>query len=154
MNFKLNFFINNLNIMSGERKNIDSLIESKVKNSLSSNVSEDFNLNLMKRIEIEQQFREEDKKTFNLAKVFSGIIAVLLLGISTIIGFIIITSETAGNTSSGIADKISYFYYSVSQKIVELSGLQIDSQLGLMLLVIMAVIFLFSIAEKVLIRKG
>jgi hypothetical protein len=156
MNLKLSFIIKNINgklsYMQEERKNIDSIIEGRIRRSLSSEIGEDFSLNLMKRIELEQQFREEDKKTFNIAKAFTVIMTILFIGFASVLGLYFASSGSAEMVSDNLASRITFYFDMIGYKFVELTGF--SGQMGFMILVAMAVIFLFTIAEKRLLRKS
>lgn len=141
--------------MNNDKKNIDSYLEDKIKQSLMNSTSEDFSSELAKRINLEKEFVKEDIKTFKLAKYISAGFISAMIFISVVLGIIITANQKDNETGllGSIVDSFSGFIELISIKFIDMLGLSFSPQTIIILILIMIFIFAFSFAEKLISRK-
>ncbi|MBV6478768.1 MAG: hypothetical protein HGGPFJEG_01525 [Ignavibacteria bacterium] len=153
--FKITDIYAILNQMNNDKKNIDSYLEDKIKQSLMNSTSEDFSSELAKRINLEKEFVKEDIKTFKLAKYISAGFISAMIFISVVLGIIITANQKDNETGllGSIVDSFSGFIELISIKFIDMLGLSFSPQTIIILILIMIFIFAFSFAEKLISRK-
>jgi hypothetical protein len=155
-NFKINNFYSIFQEMSHGNKNIDSILDDKLKQSLQADTSPDFIHELMKRVELEKEFANEDVKTYRIAKYIIGSLISLLIAFVVVFAFVLNANEDRKDVSffNGIIDKFSDIIQSISVITTETLGFAFDFQTGVIILLVMVCVFLFSFADKIIFKKG
>ncbi|MDQ3020463.1 MAG: hypothetical protein M3R36_07830 [Bacteroidota bacterium] len=155
-NFKINNFYSIFNQMSEGNQNIDSLLDDKLKHLLQSHTSPDFTYEMMKRIDLEKEFAKEDVKTYRIAKYIIGGFISLLVAFVMMFTFVLNTNEDSKDAGffNGIIDSFSIMIQSVSVMMTENLGFAFDFQTGLIILLVMVCLFLFSFADRIIFKKG
>ncbi len=150
----LNSIFNSMN--EGEKKNFDSYLDKLMSKSLSEEVSGEFTSELMKRIEIEREFAREDIKTSRIARYIIGVFVTILAVIAVAFAFSLKVNDTGKDAGifNYALERFSGMIESISMFISSNLGFGFSFQTGIILLVIMACVFLFSFADKVIFRKG
>lgn len=142
--------------MSDGKKNIDSYIDDKLKLGLWSHTSDDFTYELMKRIEIEKEFAKEDVKTNRAVKYIIGGFVSLLTIFVVLLTILVNTNEDSRDIGlfSSFVEKFSNGIESLSVITTETLGIAFDYQTGVIFLLVMACVFLFYFADKIIFRKS
>lgn len=142
--------------MNGDSRNIDSIIDEKLKHSLIHNTSDGFSDELVKRINLEKEFAMQDVKTSKIAKLILGGFISFLVFISVILGLLLKSHETAGDTNiiGSFINKFSGFVENFSTSTFFNLGFTFSQQSLIILLLVMVFIFIFSFADKILFRKS
>jgi len=142
--------------MQGDSKNIDSYLDENIRLSLKSSASSDFTFELMKRVELEKEFAKDDVKTEKLVKYIIGSFISLMAIFAVIFGLVLKTNEDGIEVSyfNSLIDKFSTFVEYVSLMATETLGFAFDFETGIVILLVMACVFLFSFAEKIIFRKN
>src|SRR5690606_3949077 len=86
--------------MSQGKKNMDLYFEEKIKRSLSDKTSEHFTSNVMHKFSQQMQFAKEDKQTQKLSVKVVGAIALLMLGMFTMLGYFLASDGESSATRS------------------------------------------------------
>jgi phosphoribosylformylglycinamidine (FGAM) synthase-like enzyme len=155
-NFKINNFYSIFNQMPENNKNIESFLDEKFRNSLKDNTSDDFTLELMKRVALQNEFVKEDKKTDKVVKfAIGGFIAVLAF-ITFAIGMSLKTGNAKNETSyfNEVIERISGVIENISVLTMENLGFTFNLQSALILLVVMVCVFIYSFADRTLLKKN
>ena len=142
--------------MPENNKNIESFLDEKFRNSLKNNTSDDFTFELMKRVALQNEFVMEDKKTDKVVKfAIGGFIAVLAF-VTIAMGMVLKTGNESNETSYfNIAiDRISGVIENVSVLTMENLGFTFNLQTALILLVVMVCVFIYSFADRTLLKKN
>lgn len=137
-------------------RDFNSFLDDKIKYSLSEGTSSGFTNELMKRVAIEKEFAKEDVKTYRLAKIIIGTFVSLLLAFSVVLSIVVNTGETEKETGffESIVDKFSSIIESISVATLETLGIGFDLQTGMIILLVMFCVFIFSFADKIIFKKG
>ena len=143
-NFKITDFYSIFNQMGEGNKNIDYILDEKIRNSLSAVTSSDFTFELMKRVELEKEFATQDKKTDKLVKYLTGGIISLMIAV---------TLANEISYFSSIIDKFSGVVEYISVMAAENLGIAFDYKSGIVVLLVMACIFIFTFADKIIFKK-
>lgn len=155
-NFKINNFYSIFNQMPENSKNIETYLDEKFRNSLKNNTSDDFTLELMKRVALQNEFVKEDKKTDKVVKfAIGGFIAVLAF-VTIALGMVLKTGTESNEVSyfNIVIDKISGAIENLSVLTMENLGFTFNLQSALIILVVMACVFIYSFADKTLLKKN
>lgn len=138
------------------KRNIDSYLDEKLRNSLKSDTSKDFTYELLKRVEIEKEFVKEDVKTYRMAKYIIGGFVTLLTGFVVIFTVLLNINEDGKDASlfNSIVDRFSDFIESVSVGIADILGIALTFQTAAILLILTGCVFLFYFADKLIFRKS
>ena len=142
--------------MPENNKNIESFLDEKFRNSLKDNTSDDFTLELMKRVALQNEFVKEDKKTDKVVKfAIGGFIAVLAF-ITFAIGMSLKTGNAKNETSyfNEVIERISGVIENISVLTMENLGFTFNLQSALILLVVMVCVFIYSFADRTLLKKN
>ncbi|MEO8447151.1 MAG: hypothetical protein ABI528_06625 [bacterium] len=141
--------------MSEPAKNIDTYLDGKIRQTLQSNVSDDFTFELMKRIEIEKEFAKEDVKTFRMVKYITGGFVLALTAFIILLTLIINNNEESRDVGffNTMLDKFSGIVESISVVTAEMLGFTFDYQTGLVVLLITGCVFLFYFADRIIFKK-
>lgn len=156
---KFNFIINNFysifNQMDDGNKNIDYILDEKIRNSLKVNTSSEFTFELMKRVELEKEFVKQDQKTDKLVKYFTGGSISLMIAVTLAISMIFKTGKEGNELSyfSSIIEKFSGLVEYMSVMAAENLGIAFDYKSGIVVLLAMACIFIFTFADKIIFKK-
>ncbi len=142
--------------MSEGSKNIDSYLDERLKHSLESRTSTDFTFEMMKRITLEKEFASEDVRTFRMAKYIAGGFIFLLGAFIVLFTFILNTNDQSKDAGffHAIINRFSDIIESISVMTTETLGFAFNFQTGIIILLIMVCIFLFSFADKIIFKKG
>ena len=154
-NFKITDFYSIFNQMGEGNKNIDYILDEKIRNSLSAVTSSDFTFELMKRVELEKEFATQDKKTDKLVKYLTGGIISLMIAVTLVISMFLKTGKEGNEISylSSIIDKFSGVVEYISVMAAENLGIAFDYKSGIVVLLVMACIFIFTFADKIIFKK-
>ncbi|MEO6694232.1 MAG: hypothetical protein ABIY50_01735, partial [Ignavibacteria bacterium] len=149
-NFKINNFYSIFSPMQDDSKNMESYLDENIRASLKARVSGDFTFELMKRIELEKEFALEDVKTEKMARYIIFSLISLMTVFAFIIGLVLKTNEDGKEVSylNSLINKFSTFIETISIIAAETFGFAFNFETGVIILIIMACIFLFSFAEK------
>ena len=79
--------------MADGKNNIDSFLDIKIRNSLSSDTSPEFSFDLMKRIELEKEFAEQDNKTDKMVKYITGGLISFLIAVTLLLSSLLKTGK-------------------------------------------------------------
>lgn len=141
--------------MDSEKRNIDSFLDDKFRQSLMNVTSGDFSSELIKRINLEKEFVKEDIKTYKLAKYISAGFIFAMLLISVVLGIVINSNQKESETGffGKIVSSFSGFIEQLSVKVVDILGLSFSPQTLIIIFLIMVFIFAFSFADKMIFRK-
>ncbi|MEO8210339.1 MAG: hypothetical protein ABI840_07235 [bacterium] len=142
--------------MSESNQNIDSFLDDKLKHLLQSQTSPDFTYDMMKRVELEKEFAKEDVKTYRIVKYIIGGLISLLVAFVMILTLILNTNDDSKDVGflNGIIDSFSEMVQSISVMMADNLGFALDFQTGLIILLVMVFVFLFSFADRVILKKG
>ena len=142
--------------MQDDSKNIDSYLEENIRISLKASASPNFSLELMKRVELEKEFAKEDVKTERIVRYIIGSLTSLMVVFAIIIGFVMKTNEDGKEISyfNSLINTFSTFVENVSLTAAETFGFAFNFETGIVILLIMVCVFLFSFAEKIIFRKS
>lgn len=154
-NFKINNFYSIFNQMSDSEKNIDSYLDNKIRQVLSDDVSQNFTYELMKRIDLENEFAKEDDRTQRIAKYIIGGLISFLAAFVAMFTFILNSNEDSRDAGlfKSLVDKFSDIIESVSIMTAENLGFAFNFQTGIIILLIMVCVFIFSFADRNIIKK-
>lgn len=154
-NFKITDFYSIFNQMGDGNKNMDYILDEKIRNSLSAVTSSDFTFELMKRVELEKEFATQDKKTDKLVKYLTGGIISLMIAMTLAISMFLKTGKEGNEISffSSIIDKFSGVVEYISVMAAENLGIAFDYKSGIVVLLVMACIFIFTFADKIIFKK-
>lgn len=143
-------------MQDGNKNNLESYIDENIRQSLKSSASSDFTFELMKRVELEKEFAREDIKTYRLVKYIIGSFVSLLAIFAVFISFIIKTNDNGTEVTyfSILIDKFSGFIENASIAAADTLGFAFNFESGIIILLVMACIFLFTFAEKIIFRKS
>lgn len=155
-NFKINNFYSIFNPMQDKNKNMDSFLDENIRMSLKTNVSQDFTYELMKRVELEKEFNKEDMKTAKIVRYTIGSFIAIMVAFAVVIGFFLKVEQNGKEVSyfNSIIDKFSTFIETISIMATETLGFAFNFETGIVLLLVMVCVFLFSFADKIIFRKG
>lgn len=142
--------------MNEDSKNIDSYLENHIRLSLKASASADFTFELMKRVELEREFIKEDVRTQRMVRYVIGSLISLMAIFAVIIGFVLKPNEDGEEISyfNSLIDRFSTFVEKLSLTAAETFGLAFNFETGIIILLIMVCVFLFSFAEKIIFRKS
>lgn len=140
----------------GKNKNIDSYLDSSIRQTLRNDVSSDFTFELIKRVELEKEFAKEDVKTSRMAKYIIGGFVTLLIAFVVMFAFVLNTNQESKDAGffNSVVDRFSGIVESMSVMITGTFGLVFDSQTSIIILLAMVFVFLFSFADRVIFKKG
>lgn len=140
--------------MNEEGKNIDSYLDRGLKLSLESSVSPGFEDDLLKRISIENEFRKEDVKTAKIAKsVIAGAISVFFV-------LVVIAAFYLGKNDNNVSEidrKLGVFTDLIERASLQLTsffGFSTDFQTVAIIMIMIASFALYSVADRMMLRKG
>jgi hypothetical protein len=139
-----------------QNKNFDSFLDDKITNSLEDHTSQDFIIEMMKRVQLAEEFEKEDVKTSKIAKyVIGGFVSFLSVFI-VLFTFVVNTNKDSNDVGyfNNMVDKFSDTIETISIFTTENLGFSFDFQTGLIILVVMACVFLFTVADRVIFKKG
>jgi hypothetical protein len=139
-----------------KNKNFDSFLDDNIRNSLSYRTSEDFIFEMAKRVELENEFHKEDVKTQKIAKYVIGGFVTFLAAFSFMFAFALSSNSDSKDAGffSGLIGRFTNLIESISIFTTENLGFAFDFQTGMVILLAMICIVVFSIADKVIIKKG
>ena len=157
-NFKINNFYSIFNQMheEGRNRNLDSFLDNELGSSLQTHTSSDFTFELMKRVELEKEFTKQDLKTNKLAKYVTGGFVFSLTALIIMFATLLSTNNGQKDVSffDNIIERFSGTIETVSILIADNLGFTFSYQTGLIILLVMVFVFIFSIADKVIFKKG
>ena len=141
--------------MNQENKNIDELLDGKLKSGLFSFTSDAFSDEVMKRVNLSIEFAREDVKTYKLAKlVTAGISAFIFLFVSVILYYL--SKNPGENNVEGYFSLNSVYEYisRISVKILGILGFTGSLESFLFLILLGVIIILFVISDRRLLKKN
>lgn len=142
--------------MNEENKNMDSFLDNKIKNSLLFQTSDEFSDELLKRINLENEFAIEDKKTMKIARFITGGVITFMVFIVLVLGIVLKTNENGKEISYLYItlDKFSGFIEFISMKTIDNLGFSVTPQSLIVFLLALVFILIFSFADKMIFRKS
>jgi len=156
-NFNINNFYSIFNQMPEQSKNInlDSFIDEKFRKTLSADTSDEFTTELLKRVELQKVFAKEDVKTDKIMKYLIGIVVAFMTLTTLFFGMVLKTGSKGNEVSylSSAIEKFSDFIEEVSVMTMQNLGFAVNIKTGIILLLVIGCIILFSIAERNLSKK-
>lgn len=139
-----------------QNRDLDSFLDENIKQTLRNDTSEGFNYEMMKRIRLEKEFEKEDVKTQRIAKYIIGGFVSLMVAFVFMFSFFIGSNE--GSKDAGIISRVierfSDSIEAISIFTARNLGFDFDFQTGVILLLVMACVFLFSFADRIIFKKG
>lgn len=139
-----------------QNRNLNSFLDENIKQTLEFSTSDSFTFETMKRIQIEKEFEKEDVKTYRMAKYIIGGFVSLMIAFVFMFSFLIGNngeSKDAGIVN-GVIDKFSDSIESISIFTAKNLGFNFDFQTGIIIMLVMICVFLFSFADRVIFKKG
>ncbi|HMS33074.1 MAG TPA: hypothetical protein PKC91_03225 [Ignavibacteria bacterium] len=139
-----------------QNRNLNPFLEDSIKQSLGISTSDGFTFEMMKRVQLEKEFAKEDVKTYRMAKYIIGGFVSLMFAFVFMFSFLISSngqSKDAGIVN-GMIDKFSDSIESISVFTAKNLGFTFDFQTGIVILLVMFCIFLFSFADRMIFKKG
>ncbi|MBS1552185.1 MAG: hypothetical protein JST15_08985 [Bacteroidetes bacterium] len=154
-NFNINNFYSIFNLMGDGNKNMDHILDEKIRNSLTAGTSPEFTFELMKRVELEKEFAMQDQKTDKLVKYLIGGVITLMIAVTLVISLVLKTGKEGNELSyfSSIIQKFSGIVEYMSVMAAENLGIAFDYKSGIVVLLAMACIFIFTFADKIIFKK-
>jgi hypothetical protein len=142
--------------MADGKNNIDSFLDIKIRNSLSSDTSPEFSFDLMKRIELEKEFAEQDNKTDKMVKYITGGLISFLIAVTLLLSSLLKTGKDGTEVSyfNRIIERFSDFIEYVSVMASENIGIAFNMKTGIIILLVMFCVFVFSFADRILLKKS
>ncbi len=139
-----------------KNRNLDSFLDDKIKYSLEDHTSQDFTFEMIKRVELAKEFEKEDVKTFKVAKFIIGGVVSLLAAFVVLFAFVLSSNEESKDAGifNSLIDKFSNSIEAISIFTTENLGFAFDFQTGIIILLVMGCIFLFSFADRIIFKKG
>ena len=139
-----------------KNRNFDSFLDNKIKYSLEDHTSQDFTYEMMKRVQLAKEFEKEDVKTSRVAKYIIGGFVSLLVVFLILFAVVLNANQESKDASlfNGVIDRFSDSIEAISIFTTENLGFAFDFQTGIVLLLAMACIFLFSFADRIFFKKG
>ncbi len=141
--------------MSDRNKNLDAYLEANMKSYIQAETSPDFTLELMKKVQLEKEFAREDVKTSRIAKFVIGGFISILASFVILFSFLFNSNKDQKDISflsstflSSTIDKFSKTIQDISIFSAENLGFAFTYQAGMIILLVMVCIFLFSFADK------
>lgn len=157
-NFKINNFYSIFDQMpeANQNKNFDSFLDDKIKQTLGTGTSDGFTFEMMKRVKLEMEFEKEDVKTYKMAKYIIGGFVFLLFAFVLMFSLSLSGNEESKDAGivNGIIERFSDSIESISVFTATNLGFAFDFQTGVIFLLIMICVFLFSFADRIIFRKG
>ncbi len=137
--------------MSQGKKNMDLYFEEKIKRSLSDKTSEHFTSNVMHKFSQQMQFAKEDKQTQKLSVKVVGAIALLMLGMFTMLGYFLASDgESSATTfSEDFTITINRYIYEIQNAI----GIQVDFQTMIFGLSFLLIIAAYSVSDRFIFKR-
>jgi|GEM_PF-4617282 len=86
--------------MQSGNKEIDKILDKKLKNALMKKTSDEFTDNLMKQINLSHQFAKEDKKESKVLVYITGGISLFILSFLILIGVFYESSPGSSRTKN------------------------------------------------------
>lgn len=139
--------------MSNEKKNMDIFFEERIKRSLHNRVSDGFTNNLMQQIELEQKFATEDKKTDRLVTYVIGAFSAILVAFAVVLGITIAGKNDVAGVSESWFSNFSFYLETYTARVLETFGVSVSVEYILFAVIIGVFIFLFSGADRLILRK-
>ena len=134
--------------------NIDSIIETRIKNSLSETTSERFSENVMKRIKLQEQFKKEDTVVFSYVRTTT---AFILSAISIIIGIAIFAfSKNDELADEQYSSDITMIFSKIGEGIINILfsvGITPKPEIFIYLTILLLLIITITFGEKLIFAK-
>lgn len=159
---KFNFNISNFYTIfdqmpdGNQNRNLNSFLDDSIKRSLEFSTSDGFTFEMLKRVQLEKEFEKEDVKTYRMAKYIIGGFVSLMFALVLMFSFLISSngdSKDAGIVN-GIIDKFSDSIEAISIFTANNLGFAFDFQTGIVIMLVMICVFLFSFADRMIFKKG
>lgn len=151
--------------MQNNNRKIEEFIDEKLRSSRVTKTSGDFSVHLMKRIALEHKSAKEESRWDSLVKYIIGSFSFLLIGFTVALGFISGTSKGVNNPSTGInfspavetsnnyLERFIGFMESVFMGVLNFFGLSSNMRTFTVILLVAAVVGVFLLAERFVLRS-
>jgi hypothetical protein len=134
---------------------IEKYIESKLTNSLLSKTSDKFSEKLMREIELGKEFEREDKKVnISVRYIISGFIILILSFAFTISYYLSSQLENENSAISSEYGTAGSYINGFFSHIFSAVGITFSREFFLYGILITVIIGLYSVADRVIFRKG
>ena len=140
--------------MSGGTNNIDSFIDEQLTSGLSAAPSDMFGGELMKRIALEIEFRDQDVKTHKFASTFMFSLAGLVVAVIALAGYLISKDSSGSEKYSGPVESFAGAIEYASLQVISFLGLSGMLSGATLILIILLSALLYNSAEKYLLRRS
>jgi hypothetical protein len=139
-----------------QNRNLNSFLDDSIKRSLEFSTSDGFTFEMMKRVQLEKEFEKEDVKTYRMAKYIIGGFVSLMFAFVLMFSFLISSNRDSKDAGivNGMIDKFSDSIEAISVFTANNLGFAFDFQTGIVIMLVMICVFLFSFADRMIFKKG
>jgi uncharacterized membrane protein YeaQ/YmgE (transglycosylase-associated protein family) len=138
-----------------ELNNINNFLDNSMKSSLLDKTSDDFTAKLMLEIEIAKEFQKEDKNTFRFLNIFIIGIVGAIVSSAVILAVLLGNQVEQDNPATeGFLSSMYGFFNGLSHKVFALVGLKLSDDSIFYLMGIGAVIVLFTLVDKFVLKRN
>ncbi|HCN36404.1 MAG TPA: hypothetical protein DIS94_01650 [Bacteroidetes bacterium] len=134
-------------------KNIDEILNGRIKNSLLKQTRKNFTDDVMKQIMLSQQFAKEDKKENKVLIYLTGGISLFIVSFLVIFGIANSGTETKTNQTLNIFENFSNLLKENFSALYEKLNLSFSIEYIIIALTIIGFILMSNFADKIIFRK-
>ncbi|MBE2255510.1 MAG: hypothetical protein IAE65_04860 [Ignavibacteria bacterium] len=134
-------------------KNIDEILNGRIKNSLLKQTRKNFTDDVMKQIMLSQQFAKEDKKENKVLIYLTGGISLFIVSFLVIFGIANSGAETKTNQTVNIFENFSNLLKENFSALYEKLNLSFSIEYIIIALTIIGFILMSNFADKIIFRK-
>ncbi|HCA42146.1 MAG TPA: hypothetical protein DEP28_02720 [Bacteroidetes bacterium] len=134
-------------------KNIDEILNGRIKNSLLKQTRKNFSDDVMKQIMLSQQFAKEDKKENKVLIYLTGGISLFIVSFLVIFGIANSGTETKTNQTLNIFENFSNLLKENFSALYEKLNLSFSIEYIIIALTIIGFILMSNFADKIIFRK-
>lgn len=134
-------------------KNIDEILNGRIKNSLLKQTRKNFTDDVMKQIMLSQQFAKEDKKENKVLIYLTGGILLFIVSFLVIFGIANSGAETKTNQTVNIFENFSNLLKENFSALYEKLNLSFSIEYIIIALTIIGFILMSNFADKIIFRK-
>lgn len=134
-------------------KNIDEILNGRIKNSLLKHTRKNFTDDVMKQIMLSQQFAKEDKKENKVLIYLTGGISLFIVSFLVIFGIANSGAENKTNQTVNIFENFSNLLKENFSALYEKLNLSFSIEYIIIALTIIGFILMSNFADKIIFRK-
>ncbi|HRE40232.1 MAG TPA: hypothetical protein PLG90_02780 [Ignavibacteria bacterium] len=138
--------------MQSGNKEIDKILDKKLKNALMKKTSDEFTDNLMKQINLSHQFAKEDKKESKVLVYITGGISLFILSFLILIG-VFYESSPGSSRTKNVFNNFSTLLQENILAIYNKIGISFSLEYLLIILMIIVFIAMSNVTDKIFLRK-